>query len=79
MKKIYRLNDNEYRQLTGNILEVLDVHKSLLSLLEEHESKSLTEQKIGKLFLTWAPKIKSVHQTYCSLHPKAACILDKFK
>ncbi|XP_018329256.1 uncharacterized protein LOC108739724 isoform X2 [Agrilus planipennis] len=79
LEKSSILSVDEYRQLTGNLLEVLDTHQQLLHLLEEEESKTSEEQRVGRLFLTWAPKMKSVHQGYCSLHPKAAFILDKYK
>lgn len=73
------MSPDEYRQLTGNLLEVLEAHQQLLRLLEEEETKPSQDQRVGKLFLTWAPRIKSVHQVYCSLHPRAAFILDKYK
>lgn len=75
----FRLSTDEYRQLTGNLIEVLDTHQQLLHLLEEEETKPSQDQRVGKLFLTWAPRMKSVHQAYCSLHPKAAFILDKYR
>lgn len=70
---------DEYRQLTGNINDVLDTHQQLLELIEECETKPSEEQRVGKLFLSWAPRIKAVHQSYCSTHPKAVCILDLHK
>ncbi|KAJ8970691.1 hypothetical protein NQ314_001072 [Rhamnusium bicolor] len=75
----YILTQDEYKQLTGNITEVLETHQQLLSLIEAESKKPGNEQRVGKLFLTWAPKIKSVHQAYCSLHPRAVCILDKYR
>ncbi|KAJ8952296.1 hypothetical protein NQ318_007464 [Aromia moschata] len=77
LEKSSILSQDEYKQLTGNITEVLETHQQLLALLETEASKPGNEQRVGKLFLTWAPKIKNVHQTYCSLHPRAVCILDK--
>lgn len=73
------LTRDEYHQLTGNLTEVIDTHGQLLSLVEECVARSSNEQRVGKLFLQWAPRIKSVHQAYCSLHPKAVCVLDKYK
>ncbi|XP_050675725.1 rho guanine nucleotide exchange factor 7 isoform X3 [Leptidea sinapis] len=73
------LTRDEFKQLTGNINEVLGVHEHFLSLLEECAIKSGADQRVGGLFLQWAAKIKSVHQTYCASHPKAVCILDKYK
>ncbi|XP_060518935.1 uncharacterized protein LOC132697434 isoform X2 [Cylas formicarius] len=48
-------------------------------LVEQESAKPGLEQRVGKLFLSWAPKIKAAHQTYCSLHPRAVCILDKYR
>lgn len=73
------LTQDEYKQLTGNIVEVLETHQQILNLLETESNKAGNEQKVGKLFLAWAPRIKAVHQTYCSLHPRAVCILDKYR
>lgn len=75
----FRLTKDEFRQLTGNINEVLQVHEQFLALLEECAMKTGPDQRVGGLFLQWAPKIKTVHQTYCAGHPKAVCILDKYK
>ncbi|KAJ8917559.1 hypothetical protein NQ315_005608 [Exocentrus adspersus] len=79
IRSIFRLTQDEYKQLTGNITDVLETHQQLLSLIEAEANKPGNEQRVGKLFLTWAPKIKGVHQRYCSLHPKAVCILDKYR
>ncbi|XP_023023049.1 rho guanine nucleotide exchange factor 7 isoform X2 [Leptinotarsa decemlineata] len=79
LEKSSILTCDEYKQLTGNITEVLETHQQLLNLIEIESNKPGYEQKVGKLFLTWAPRIKNVHQTYCSLHPRAVCILDKYR
>jgi Rho guanine nucleotide exchange factor 7 len=73
------LTKEEYRQLVGNIGNVVETHQQLLSTLEECNQRPAVEQRVGKVFLTSAPHIKQVHQTYCSSHPKAVCILDKYK
>lgn len=39
----------------------------------------MKSDRVGKLFLAKAPSIKRVHQAYCSRHPKAIVILDKYK
>lgn len=79
IKFYFSLTADEYKQLTGNIVEVLDTHQQLLNGIEAEESKPSMEQRVGRLFLTLAPKVKSVHQAYCSLHPRAVCILDRYK
>ncbi|CAG9769067.1 unnamed protein product [Ceutorhynchus assimilis] len=79
LEKSNLLTQDEFKQLTGNINEILDTHQQLLTLVEQEYSKPGTDQLVGKLFLNLAPKVKSVHQTYCSLHPRAVVILDKYK
>lgn len=79
LEKSTVLSHDEYQQLTGNLFEVLDTHQQLLKLVEEEEAKPSEDQRVGRLFLSWAPRIKTVHQAYCSLHPRAAFILDKYK
>lgn len=39
----------------------------------------MKSDRVGKLFLAKAPSLKRVHQAYCSSHPKAIVILDKYK
>jgi Rho guanine nucleotide exchange factor 7 len=73
------LTREEYRQLVGNIGNVVETHQQLLSTLEECNQRPAVEQRVGKVFLTSAPHIKQVHQAYCASHPKAVCILDKYK
>ncbi|CAH1108583.1 unnamed protein product [Psylliodes chrysocephalus] len=79
LEKSSILTPDEYKQLTGNITEVLETHQQLLNLIEIESNKPGQDQKVGKLFLNWAPRIKNIHQAYCSLHPKAVCILDKYR
>ncbi|XP_026757430.1 rho guanine nucleotide exchange factor 7 isoform X3 [Galleria mellonella] len=79
LEKSNMLTRDEFKQLTGNINEVLQIHEQFLALLEECATKTGPDQRVGGLFLQWAPKIKAVHQTYCAGHPKAVCILDKYK
>ncbi|CAH0556423.1 unnamed protein product [Brassicogethes aeneus] len=79
LEKSNILTSDEYKQLTGNIEEVLENQQKLLGLIEAESLKTGNDQRVGRLFLTWAPKIKKIHQTYCSLHPRAVLILDKYK
>ncbi|XP_015835673.1 rho guanine nucleotide exchange factor 7 isoform X4 [Tribolium castaneum] len=79
LEKSAILTNDEYKQLTGNIAEVLDTHQQLLKLMEAEQAKPGLEQRVGRLFLTWARRIKAVNQAYCAHHPKAACILDQYK
>ncbi|XP_069698088.1 rho guanine nucleotide exchange factor 7 isoform X2 [Periplaneta americana] len=79
LEKSEILTREEYRQLVGNIGNVVETHQQLLSTLEDCNQRTAVEQRVGKVFLTSAPRIKQVHQAYCSSHPKAVCILDKYK
>ncbi|XP_012266058.1 rho guanine nucleotide exchange factor 7 isoform X2 [Athalia rosae] len=72
------LTRDEYKQLIGNMLDVLEVHQHLLTLLEASSLQS-PDARVGSLFLALAPRLQSVHATYCSSHPRAVCILDRFR
>nr|CAD7195766.1 unnamed protein product [Timema douglasi] len=73
------LTRDEYRQLVGNIGNVVESHQQVLASLEECSQRPALEQRVGKVFLSAAPRIKQVHQAYCASHPRAVCVLDKFK
>ncbi|KAJ1530581.1 hypothetical protein ONE63_005464 [Megalurothrips usitatus] len=70
---------DEYRQLVSNMDEVLAVQQHLLAALEDCAMKSSSEQRVGRVFLTNAPRMKQVHQAYCAAHPRAVCVIDKYK
>ncbi|XP_076632033.1 rho-type guanine nucleotide exchange factor isoform X1 [Colletes latitarsis] len=72
------LNKEEYKQLLGNVHEVLEVHQRLLISLEAAMTQGCSS-RVGNLFLTLAPRLKSIHTTYCRNHPRAVCILDRFR
>ena len=74
-----RLSESEYKQLVGNLEEVISVHVRLASALEEQVDKSPREQRIGGAFMGMIPLMQSSHKTYCSNHPKAVCMLEKYK
>lgn len=74
-----RLTVDEYRQLVGNFEEIVELHQQLLAALEDCHQRSSPEQRVGKLFLQSAPRVKHVHQSYCSTHPRAVCMLEKYK
>ncbi|XP_017799033.1 PREDICTED: rho guanine nucleotide exchange factor 7 isoform X2 [Habropoda laboriosa] len=72
------LNKEEYKQLLGNIHEILEVHQRLLSSLETAMTQGCAT-RVGNLFITLAPKLKSIHTAYCGNHPRAVCILDRHR
>lgn len=68
----FRINADEYAQLLGNFVEVVEAHEELLASMET------SNDRIGKLFLTKAATMKCIHQAYCAAHPRAIVILDKY-
>nr|XP_050852198.1 uncharacterized protein LOC127064741 isoform X1 [Vespula vulgaris] len=72
------LKKEEYKQLLGNIHEVLEMHQRLLTNLEATILQGIAG-RIGNLFLTLAPRLKSIHTAYCNNHPQAVCILDRYR
>lgn len=76
---LHRLIEAEYKQLVGNLEEVVVAHSNLLTALEEQSERPSREQRIGGAFLTLAPHLQSVHQIYCGNHPRAVCMLEKYK
>ncbi|XP_050528412.1 rho guanine nucleotide exchange factor 7 [Daktulosphaira vitifoliae] len=70
---------DEYNQLVNNIEEVSKIHEALLESLEKVITHSQAEQRIGKLFLNIASSIRDVHLHYCSSHPRAVSIIEKYK
>lgn len=75
----YRMTIDEYKQLVNNIEEVLKIHEDLLESLEQIAALPQTDQRIGKLFLNKASSIKAVHLKYCSSHPRAVNIIERYK
>nr|XP_033328834.1 rho guanine nucleotide exchange factor 7 isoform X3 [Megalopta genalis] len=71
------LTKDEYKQLLSNVHEILDAHQRLLISLETAIAQG--SSRVGNLFLTLAPKLKSIHSTYCANHPRAVCILDRYR
>lgn len=66
------MNADEYAQLLGNFVEVVETHEDLLTSIEN------CNDRVGKLFLSKAAAMKCVHQAYCAAHPRAIVILDKY-
>ncbi|XP_076668284.1 rho-type guanine nucleotide exchange factor isoform X1 [Andrena cerasifolii] len=72
------LSKEEYKQLLGNTQEILEVHQRLLSNLETATVQGCAS-RVGNIFLTLAARLKSIHTTYCRNHPRAVCILDRYR
>lgn len=63
----------------SNITEIVDVHENLLKSLIECSAIVPDQQRIGRIFLSTAVKLKQVHEKYCTSHPRAVLILEKHK
>lgn len=72
------LKKEEYKQLIGNIHDVVEVHQYLLANLEATATQG-PDARVGNLFLTLAPKLQSVHLQYCNGHPHGVCIMDQYR
>lgn len=79
LRKADILLEGEYNQLIGNLEDVCFVHARLVKSLEEESERPLKEQRIGGVFLSMAPQIQGIHKAYCSNHPRAVCMLEKYK
>ncbi|XP_015122675.1 rho guanine nucleotide exchange factor 7 [Diachasma alloeum] len=78
LESINLLTKEEYKQLIGNIREVVEIHQRLLANLEATVTQG-AEARVGSVFLTLASKLQSVHLRYCNGHPYAVCIMDRYR
>ncbi|XP_045618829.2 rho guanine nucleotide exchange factor 7 isoform X1 [Procambarus clarkii] len=79
LRKAELLSEAEYKQLVGNLEEVTLTHSHLVSSLEEQSERPSRDQRIGGAFLTMAPQLQNAHKIYCTNHPRAVCMLEKYK
>ena len=71
----------EHKQLTGNIDELISVHRSLATSIESQSpsNKPPREQRVGKILLSNGVAIKAAHQIYWANHPRAVSVLEKYR
>ncbi|CAL4103827.1 unnamed protein product, partial [Meganyctiphanes norvegica] len=79
LRKSDILTDSEYKQLVSNLEEVITTHGHLVTALEEQNERPPRDQRIGGAFLKMAPQLQATHKQYCGNHPRAVCILEKYK
>ncbi|XP_042229571.1 rho guanine nucleotide exchange factor 7-like isoform X2 [Homarus americanus] len=79
LRKAELLSDAEYKQLVSNLDDVTLTHSHLVSAMEEQSERPSRDQRIGGAFLTMAPQLQNVHKIYCTNHPRAVCMLEKYK
>ncbi|XP_046401861.1 rho guanine nucleotide exchange factor 7 isoform X2 [Ischnura elegans] len=84
LQKSQLLTAEEYSHLVGNLPVVLDAHEQLLRGLEaelnlEERQEPGSPCRVGRLFLSSAQVLKTVHTNYCAGHPRAVCLLEKYR
>jgi len=72
------LSESEFRQLVGNLDEVIEVHNTLHVALKE-ETSTNPLQRVGKVLLNNGALVKAAHLTYWANHPKAVCVFEKYR
>lgn len=55
------------------------MHAQFVSVLDALQTESGKVQKVGGAFISFAPKIKTVHLNYCALHPHFVATIEKNK
>ncbi|KAK9510450.1 hypothetical protein O3M35_005237 [Rhynocoris fuscipes] len=79
IEKSHLLSKDECAILFNNIKDVVSLHENILCGVESAVAKPPSEQRVGKLMLSMAPKFKQIHYSYCTVHPHAAFIVNKHK
>ena len=74
----FSLSESEFRQLVGNLDEVIEVHNTLHVALKE-ETSTNPLQRVGKVLLNNGALVKAAHLTYWANHPKAVCVFEKYR
>ena len=62
--------------LFGNIEEVTEFSGEFLLALEE-ACQNIKQAQVGRVFVTFAPRIKSVYGVYCRNHDSASALYEK--
>lgn len=73
------MNREDYNGLVSNIAEIVEVHQNLVKNLVECSNSPLDQLRVGRVFLSSAARVKRVHERYCSTHPRAIVILEKYR
>ncbi|KAK2719629.1 hypothetical protein QYM36_005193, partial [Artemia franciscana] len=79
LEKCSLLPQVDYAQLVANYEEVIRIHNNMLHALEEMMGSKSGTPRFGRVFLSQAPHLKTVHIQYCSSHPKAITIVEKYR
>jgi len=73
------LSDSEYKQLIGNIEDLIEAHHRLNSALEDVRRSQPRQQRLGHVFLQHGSAVREAHLVYWANHPRAVCILEKHR
>ncbi|CAA9998278.1 unnamed protein product [Nesidiocoris tenuis] len=79
IEKSHVVTSDEYATILNNLKDVIALHEIILNGVEAAMTKPPGEQRVGKLLLGLAPKFSHIHTTYCTGHPKAIFVLNKYK
>lgn len=72
-------SDSEINAVLRSITEICTVHRRFLTSIDKNKLVSPKENRIGGLFLQFAPQFKHAHFEYCSHHAKFVHLIEKFK
>lgn len=77
------LRESEFRQLVGNLDELVEVHCSMNLELEEEcsakDQQQQQQQRVGRVFLRHGAAVRGAHQTYWGNHPRAVLVLERHR
>ncbi|KAI1730928.1 betaPIX coiled coil domain-containing protein [Ditylenchus destructor] len=70
------LSEEEYTVLCANLRSIMELRRDLLEHCEEQSRNPLNEQRIGQVFLDFAPKFYPLLKTYCENHWRAMELIN---
>ncbi|KAJ6217214.1 hypothetical protein RDWZM_008371 [Blomia tropicalis] len=72
-------SDSEINAVLRSITEICSVHRRFLTLIDKNKSSSPKDNRMGGLFMQFAPQFKHAHFEYCSHHARFVHLIEKFK
>jgi len=73
------VSETEYKQLVGNIEELIESHQRLNSGLEDVRRCGPRHQRLGSVFLQHGAGLRAAHLTYWGNHPRAVVVLEQHR
>ncbi|XP_027203925.2 rho-type guanine nucleotide exchange factor [Dermatophagoides pteronyssinus] len=71
--------ETELNAVLRSITEICSVHRRFLTSIEKTKSVPHKDNRIGGLFMQYAPQFKHAHFEYCSHHAKFVHVIEKYK